>query len=371
MKLAIISHTEHYKDGDGNIVGWGPTVTEINHLAKDFEKIYHVAFFHSEDAPPSSLRYTATNVEFVPLPPSGGRDFRSKMTVLTHLPQTISVVQEVLEKVDVFQFRAPVGIGVYLIPYLTWFSSKKGWFKYAGNWSQEHPPLGYKIQRYLLEKQRRKVTINGKWPDQPQQCLTFENPCLTLAERAEGLKIVKQKQYLPKFTFCFVGRLEDEKGVQRILDAFTQSVCTQFVNSIHLIGNGPKREDYEAQVKEKNIPVQFHGFLSRAEVFKIYKKSHFLLLPSESEGFPKVVAEAMNFGCIPIVSDVSSIGQYVEIQNGYLIKEVNTSSLSKVLTRAMNNDSSVLKEQAMNGQKMTHLFTYSYYRQRICKLLDE
>jgi len=68
MKLAIISHTEHYKDGDGNIVGWGPTITEINHLAKDFEKIYHVAFFHPEDAPPSSLRYTAPNVEFVPLP---------------------------------------------------------------------------------------------------------------------------------------------------------------------------------------------------------------------------------------------------------------------------------------------------------------
>ena len=45
MKLAIISHTEHYPNQDGDIVGWGPTITEINHLLDRFEEIYHVAFF--------------------------------------------------------------------------------------------------------------------------------------------------------------------------------------------------------------------------------------------------------------------------------------------------------------------------------------
>lgn len=367
MKLAIISHTEHYKDHDRNIVGWGPTITEINHLAKDFEKIYHVAFFHSEEAPPSSLAYTAANIEFVPLPPSGGRDFRSKMTVLTNLPQTISVVREVLNKVDVFQFRAPVGIGVYLIPYLTLFSSKKGWFKYAGNWSQEHPPLGYKIQRHFLQRQKRKVTINGKWPDQPKQCLTFENPCLTLAERAEGLEIVRQKQYVPKFTFCFVGRLEDEKGVQRILDAFTQNVYTYFVNEIHLIGNGPKREDYEVQVREKNIPVQFHGFLSRNEVFAIYKRSHFLLLPSTaSEGFPKVIAEAMNYGCIPVVSQISSIGQYIHTSNGYLVHPPTADILKQILNHIFREENEQgLSEKAHKSYEVAKDFTFEHYRKRI------
>ena len=38
MKLTIISHTEHYKLSDGTLVGWGPTITEINHLAEIFDE---------------------------------------------------------------------------------------------------------------------------------------------------------------------------------------------------------------------------------------------------------------------------------------------------------------------------------------------
>ena len=43
MKLAIISHTEHYKTKAGTIVGWSPTVNEVNHLLEIFDEIYHVA----------------------------------------------------------------------------------------------------------------------------------------------------------------------------------------------------------------------------------------------------------------------------------------------------------------------------------------
>ncbi|RMH12405.1 MAG: capsular biosynthesis protein, partial [Gammaproteobacteria bacterium] len=53
MKLAIISHTEHYLR-NGQIVGWGPTITEINHLTEIFEEIWHVAVFKEEPAPPSA-----------------------------------------------------------------------------------------------------------------------------------------------------------------------------------------------------------------------------------------------------------------------------------------------------------------------------
>ena len=140
MKLAIISHTEHYRNEEGDIVGWGPTITEINHLLDRFEEIYHVAFFHEVTPPPSSIAYQSDRVKFVALPPSGGRSLREKFTVISNFPKTLSIVNNVLKKVDFFQFRAPVGIGVYLIPYLTYRVKKKGWFKYAGNWAQENAP---------------------------------------------------------------------------------------------------------------------------------------------------------------------------------------------------------------------------------------
>lgn len=364
-KLAIISHTEHYKTADGIIVGWGPTISELNHLAQDFEEIYHVAVLHPGTPPPSSLPYKRSNIHFVPLKPSGGPRIGDKLKILTTIPDVLKTVRKTLKLVDVFQLRAPMGIGLFLIPYLTIFVKKKGWYKYAGNWIQEEPPLGYRLQRGMLKTQKRTVTINGKWTNQPSQCITFENPCLTLEERKEGQEIVSHKSYNSPFTFCFVGRLEDAKGVQHILDAFASLKNKAVVGNIHFIGNGVKFKQYEEEAKTQNIPATFHGFLSRDKVFDIYKKSHFLLLPSASEGFPKVIAEAMNFGCIPIVSLVSSIGQYVKEENGFLLEPCTAEVLYEKLSELSKLEETVLKNKAFKAYSMAESFTFENYRNRV------
>ena len=47
-KLVIISHTEHYVNSDGAIVGWGSTVNEINYLADYWSKVVHVACLYEK-----------------------------------------------------------------------------------------------------------------------------------------------------------------------------------------------------------------------------------------------------------------------------------------------------------------------------------
>lgn len=368
MKLAIISHTEHYTKADGSIVGWGPTISEINYLAPYFTHIYHIAMLYKEQAPPSALAYKATNVTFIALPPSGGKNLFAKLSLVTNMPKTIKVIKNTLKEVDCFQLRTPTGIGVYLIPYLTRFVKKKGWYKYAGNWNQKKPPLGYALQRNFLKRQSRTVTINGNWPDQPSQCLTFENPCLTNTERAEGLQVIEKKQFTSPFSFCFVGRLEDEKGVQRIIDAVAAIEDRSAIEHIHFVGNGAKFAHYKEQCNLLNLPVTFHGFLSRDQVFDLYRTCSFLLLPSTaSEGFPKVIAEAMNFGCIPIVSSVSSIGQYITYKNGFVVNPMTTSQLETVFLQAITSNSAILRKKVDAGYKVAQDFTFERYNQRIFK----
>ena len=368
MKLAIISHTEHYKTTSGQIVGWGPTVTEINHLIQDFEAIYHLAYLHAEDPPPSALPYSSEHIHFLPLSPRGGKSWSEKLGILKGIPETLGKVRSLVGEVDAIQFRAPTGMGVYLIPYLSGLKSPKVWFKYAGNWNQNQPPLGYALQRYWLKKQNRPVTINGAWPEQPAHCFTFENPCLTQAERKEGAAIIAQKSYAAPFRFCFVGRLEDEKGVQRILDAFADLPASA-VAQIDFIGNGAKREQYEEQAQAQQLPARFHGFLQREAVFECYRKAHFLLLPSTaSEGFPKVIAEAMNYGCIPIVSGVSSIGQYIDEENGFLVQPTTAGRLTQVLQEIINQETSnTLRAKAEKAYLSSENFTFEHYRKRIQK----
>lgn len=366
MNLAIISHTEHYKDGDGAVLGWGPTISEINYLSNHFDTIYHVAFLHENTPPPSSLPYTGKNIIFVPLPPSGGKSIAKKLTILTNLPKTLKIIKAILAKVDAFQFRAPTGIGVFVIPWLTRRSNKKGWFKYAGNWNQQDPPLGYRLQRRLLKSQSRIVTINGAWEDQPSHCLTFENPCLLQQERENGLEVIASKNYSAPFSLCFVGRLEDPKGVQRIIDAVSTLPDKTLVKHMHFIGDGAKFYQYKDQCDRLNLPATFHGFLSRKEVFEVYQECQFLLLPSTaSEGFPKVIAEGMNYGCIPIVSNVSSITQYVTKKNGFAVEPATSLRLSEVMKDAFSMDEKSLNELAVSGHDTAKNFTFEHYTQRI------
>jgi glycosyltransferase involved in cell wall biosynthesis len=368
--LTIISHTEHYKLPNGSIVGLGATVTEINHLLEVFDTIIHVAMLHDVAAPPNTLPYTSTKIAFEALPVVGGPKLTDKLAIVFKAPKIVATITKAINQTDYFQFRAPTGIGVFVIPYVTLFSSKKGWFKYAGNWKQVQAPLAYRFQKWLLEHQSRPVTINGFWDMQPKQCLSFENPCLTGQNISDGQIVTQQKTLDGPLNFCFVGRLEAAKGVDLVLEALTQldRETQKRIGKIHVVGSGTRMCYYENLVSEWQLPVVFHGYLSREAVHEVYKIEHAILLPSASEGFPKVIAEAMNFGCIPIVSDVSSISHYItDGANGFIMDQLDVTSLQACILKVLDLEPYAYQQLKSHTLDEMRRFSYSYYNQRLLK----
>ena len=366
MKLLIISHTEHYKTPDGRVMGWGPTITEINHLTAIFEEIYHCAPLHKGTPPGSSMPYESDRIKFIPLKPSGGKSIIKKLSVLKVAFHNLSIIRNTMKKADIFQFRAPTGMGVYMIPWLMFFSGKKGWFKYAGNWEHPAPPLSYRIQKYYLIKNRKfPVTINGVWPGQPLHCISFENPCLTADDVKSGEMVMQNKDYGGKLDLIFVGRLDRAKGVHKILEVLSL-INSGRIGTVHLVGDGREREVFENEAKKIKYNIIFHGFLPRSDVFELYKRSHIFILPSESEGFPKVLAEAANFGCIPVVSDISCLSDYVKPDESGWLFDVKSGVLFKQkMEDLLQKDGALLKKMAENIQKQSNLFTFEYYNNRI------
>ncbi|OBX23274.1 MULTISPECIES: glycosyltransferase [Bizionia] len=366
--LTIISHTEHYLQPDGRLVGLSSTVTEINELLAVFDRIVHVAMLHDVAAPPSTLAYVSDRIEFIALPAVGGTTWPAKLAVIFQAPKILLLVRKALKASDYFQFRAPTGIGVYVIPYLLLFSSKKGWFKYAGNWKQAQAPLAYRFQKWLLERQSRPVTINGFWDDQPEQCLSFENPCLTEQNIADGQAVITQKRLEYPIDFCFVGRLEAAKGLDLLLETVGQleSEFRDNIGTIHVVGSGVRQTYYEALVRDLQLPVIFHGYISRDAVHAIYTRCHVIVLPSASEGFPKVIAEAMNFGCIPIVSNVSSISHYIQHDvSGFLMADLDVPSLTDCFKQVLNLDPKEFDRLKTHSLEAMKRFSYSFYNQRL------
>src|SRR5690349_1447111 len=106
MKLLIVSNMPHHYR-NGQIVGWGPTVQEIDSLAMIFDQIVHLGSLYSGEAPLSALPYHAKNIQFIPLPPAGGESFHSKLEILRLTPGYVSAIRSWLPWADVVHVRCP------------------------------------------------------------------------------------------------------------------------------------------------------------------------------------------------------------------------------------------------------------------------
>ena len=371
-KLVIISHTQHYKNEDGVILGWGSTINEINFLADYWEEVIHVACLHTTKVPLSSLPYLKSNIKFMAIPPYGGKRIIDKVLIIAKIPIIIFQVIKAVKNASEVQLRLPTSMGLFLLPLFSFFLRRKFtfWVKYAGNWAQKNPPLSYQLQRFWLKKNwaNCKVTINGFWKNQPKHCYSFENPCLTLDNIVSGQNIFKDKVFENSFVFTFIGRLESAKGVDIIIEAL-QTIPFDKINMVHFIGDGEYTAFYKHAADFLKNKVIFHGFLSGPNVHAILSKSHFLLLPSKSEGFPKVIAEAACFGVIPIVSDVGSISHYINATNGFIWDRNSKTTYNQTIIDAISSTKSQLKTKSQNIQKLSEDFTFINYIKKLNTLL--
>jgi len=371
-KLVIISHTEHFRTHEGIIKGWGPTINEINYLSNYWEEVVHVGCLHQKPTPPSALPYTSSNITFAPIPAYGGKSIKEKLLILVKIPKIIAQVVKNVKGASEVQLRLPTSMGLFLLPLFSFFLPRRYtfWVKYAGSWNQDHAAFASRLQHWWLKKNlaRCKVTINGFWNDQPTHCYSFENPCLTEEDIARGAEIARNKSFEGSYVFAFVGRLEDSKGVTRIIEALKE-IPAEKIKEVHFVGNGHKTEEYVQQAYFLGDKVHFHGFLDKTGVHSILQQSHFFLLPSDSEGFPKVIAEAACYGVIPIVSNVGSIAHYVTQTNGFVWNKKGNTTYPEILNQAVTQTPKKLKELSENCIRIAEMFTFDNYKHKLESLV--
>lgn len=323
MKLLVVSHTPHHRRDDGTIVGWGPTVRELDHLSSLFGELVHVAPLHPGDPSSSSLPYVSRRVRLAPIEPSGGDGWRAKAEILTGAPKALAVVAREERTADVVHVRTPANIALLTL----WRRSlglarrRPWWVKYAGNWSPSGRPgecdyLSYRLQRGWLRRRRRRlaVTVNGCWPNDPRHVVSFRNPCLSIdelraARRAASEKFPSGERLL---RLLFVGHLLPEKGALRAVEALAR-IRARAV--LEIVGDGPERAACEAAARRLGVAdrIILHGWLPRPELAGPYGQAHLLIAPSASnEGWPKILSEAMASGVVPVAGDVSCIAAELE-----------------------------------------------------------
>ena len=366
-RLLVISDTVLVKSPDG-IKGYEVVVRELDIIADLFDNIVWLGYGFTQKNKALTTPLSS-NIRMVPMPPSGGKGLLSKVRIILLYPVYLLYILKYLPKSTHIHSRAPSHPALLALIISKWDRKRTYWHKYAGNWIEPNPPKSYAGQRKLLSSiNNAKVygTVNGYWPGQKKHLLSFENPCLYEAERVEAKRVSNKKHFEDNLSIIFVGSLSPFKGVLELARAMDMLKHSERFSELIIVGDGELKDQLMVFQQQSRVQVRLTGTLNRPQVEELYKKSHIIALPSKSEGFPKVIAEGAAYGCIPLVTDISSIGQYItDGVNGFLLPNSESITIANTLDKIGENPG--LKELSEKATNLGASFTYEYYKQRIAK----
>lgn len=163
-------------------------------------------------------------------------------------------------------------------------------FTWASVWLVQHCSAVLLLSREEVEQWRR-------WAPSARFELV-RNPFVAPLEACQHTRSVKQND-IP--TVLFVGRLEPQKGILDLLNAFAVVWRAERCR-LMLVGSGDvdrvRRMAAEAGMMGS---VQIAGYLSGDSIWAAYAGADVFVLPSHREGLPTVILEAMSFG-LPVVT---------------------------------------------------------------------
>jgi len=133
----------------------------------------------------------------------------------------------------------------------------------------------------------------------------------------------------------YVGRLEAEKNLATLVTAAAK-VASRFPVRLALIGAGSLQPDLRAQAEALGVGVEFPGVVDHRRLSERYREADVFVLPSFTEGHPKVLIEAMASGLPCVASDCPGNRALVrDGETGLLFDARNPDALAAALERVL------------------------------------
>ena len=281
-------------------------------------------------------------------------------------------IVEAMKAADHLHLRCPGNAGLIACFAQVFFPSKPKSAKYAGNWDPESKqPLSYRLQKWILSNtfltKNMTVLVYGDWKSKSKNIKPFftasyfENDKLAIADKSlDG--IIK---------FLFVGTLSTGKRPFYAVRLVHELLKAGKDIRLEVYGEGEEREKLEEYIENHSLQrhVVLYGNKEEKFVRVAFQQSHFTILPSKSEGWPKVLSEAMFWKCLPLASDVSCVS--------YMLGD---GSRGEVLTLDLQNDrDSILNllnspnsyhHKAQNAMDWSRDFTLDLFEKDIRQIIN-
>ena len=282
---------------------------------------------------PESTR-TYPNITFVDLPSTRVKGFEALFHTF------LSVMHIIFHRTDAVHIHN-IGPGLFA-PVLRLFGFKVIMTYHSANY--EHKKWGplakalLRLSEYVsLRWCNRIIFVNKfqmeKYADKIRRKSTYIPNGLHPAVPVAETDFLSSKGIIPGDYLLAVGRITPEKGYHHLIKAV--QYCPQ-VSQVFIAGGSDHDSTYINELRsiDTHHKVIFTGFTAGNDLAQLYSHARLFVLPSENEGFPLVLLEAISYHLPVIVSDIPAT-HLIQLDEDCYFSSGDTEHLRQRLTETL------------------------------------
>ena len=154
-----------------------------------------------------------------------------------------------------------------------------------------------------------------------------------------------EKEYLSRECIVgYVGRFSEEKGIMHLVYAVSDIVIKKPDIKFLFIGDGSLQHTMEQYILDNNLndSIKLPGWVSHDLLADYLNKMKLLVIPSDTEGLPNVMLEAMSCGTPVLATPVGGIPTIIkEGETGFILENNSPHCISSNIIRILDDKKTV------------------------------
>ncbi|EJD6501189.1 glycosyltransferase family 4 protein [Providencia rettgeri] len=162
-----------------------------------------------------------------------------------------------------------------------------------------------------------------------------------------------------------VARFSEQKDHYSLLKALSNLPKSNW--TLNLVGKGPLEPEIKKLASELKLSEKINFLGERHDVSNLLSLADIFILPSNWEGLPRSIIEAMSFSLPVIASDVGGVNEMVSLSNGFLIPRGDIHTMSKAILTLIENE----ETRISMGKKSRETYCNSFNFQKMLNRTHE
>jgi glycosyltransferase involved in cell wall biosynthesis len=221
-------------------------------------------------------------------------------------------------------------------------------------WIVKHNPFKKKIALLLFQKKAihrvNHIHTTAQIEKESIRNLGFKNPITIIPNGIDLSEISSVKTSYGNKKVIFLSRIHPKKGIELLLEAWRITETKGW--SLEIAGNGDENYIQSLVLNAKDLDnVQFVGSKYGEDKWNFLRSADVMVLPTHSENFGIVVAEALAVGIPVITTTGTPWNDLQKFSCGWLI-DLSVENLKSTLIEVFNTPIYYLEKMGDNGKKL-------------------